>query len=161
MKKEIFFAVLLGLSLGLIVTYGVYRATQADTQNQIDDITQTGDDDQNSQINATIANLIISTPKDEAIVDTKTIQVAGNTSSNAFVIIYVGETPYVTTADQTGAFSVSVELSENSNVIGIHSLTEDGDETVVEVTVTYISKPLVTQTEEQKSATGSATKPTN
>lgn len=159
MKKEIFFAVLLGLTLGLIVTYGVYRATQANTQNQIEDITQTQDDDPTSQINTTIANLIINTPKDETVVDTKTIQVAGNTSTNAFVIIYVNEIPYITTADQAGAFSVSVELSENSNIIGVHSLTEDGEETVLEVTVTYISKPLVTQTEEQQTASESATKP--
>lgn len=145
MKKEIFFAVLLGLSLGLIVTYGVYRATQADTQDQVTDITQSTTDNQDGQINETVSNLVINSPKDETIVDTKTIPVTGTTSSNSFVVIYVNETPYITTADQTGAFSISVELAENSNVIGVHALNQDGAETVVEVIVTYISKPLVSQ----------------
>lgn len=146
MKKEIFFAVLLGLSLGLIVTYGVYRATQADTQDQVSNIAQSTTGDQNSQSNETVSNLVINSPKDEALVDTKTIPVTGLTTSNSFVIVYVNETPYITTADQTGAFSISVDLAENSNFIGVYALNQDGDETTVELLVTYISQPLVSQT---------------
>jgi hypothetical protein len=156
MKKEILVAILIGLFFGLIVTYGIYRASQANTENQVADVLETNNQEQENNSNNAISNINIDTPEDESIVSDLRQTIAGTTLSNSFVIIYVNETPYITTADQAGAFSISADLSLGSNVIGVHTLNENGQETSTELTVGYITQPLETQL-----ATESATINTN
>jgi len=146
MKKEVFFAVLLGLTLGLIVTYGIYRASQANTQDQLDTITEGESEQAGQQEKIDSSSLVVDVPQDESVVNEATLTVSGTTLSNTFVIIYVGETPYITTADEAGAYSVSVELEEGSNIIGVHSLSENGQEVSTERLVTYTTQPLLPDT---------------
>lgn len=152
MKKEVFFAVLLGLSLGLIVTYGVYRANQANTQDQVDTLLQESAAETIDPTANGISSLVIDAPENESIVDEAKQTIAGTTLANAFVVIYVNETPYMTTADQTGAFSISADLSLGSNVIGVHSLSEDGNEAIAEIVVSYTTQPLIPQPSASESA---------
>lgn len=145
MKKEVFFAILLGLSFGLIVTYGIYRASQADTQQQLATILETTNLDVANEENSAISTIVIDAPLNESIVDEQRQTISGTTLSNSFVVIYVNETPYVTTADQAGAFSISADLRLGSNVIGVHALNENGQETVSEIVVGYTTQPLFSQ----------------
>jgi hypothetical protein len=151
MKKEVFFAILLGLSFGLIVTYGIYRASQADTQQQLANILETTNLPLVNDSDSSISTIVINSPPNESIVDEKRQTIAGTTHSNSFVVIYVNETPYITTTDQAGAFSLSADLRLGSNVIGIHALDENGQETISEIVVGYTTQPLFSQ-----AATGSA-----
>jgi len=145
MKKEVFVAILLGLSFGLIVTYGIYRASQADTQQQLATILETTNLELENEDTSAISTIVIDSPQNESIVDEQRQTISGTTISNSFVIIYVNETPYITSADQAGAFSVSADLQLGSNVIGVHALNENGEETVSEIVVGYTTQPLFSQ----------------
>jgi ABC-type uncharacterized transport system ATPase subunit len=156
MKKEVFVAILLGLSFGLIVTYGIYRASQADTQQQLATILETTNLDVENEDTNSISTIVIDSPLNESIVDEQRQTISGTTISNSFVIIYVNETPYITTADQAGAFSVSADLRLGSNVIGVHALDENGQETVAEIVVGYTTQPLFSQTATDSADTNDA-----
>lgn len=144
MKKELFVAIILGLSMGLIITYGIYRAQQVDTRQQAATL------EIGSQEIADISDvqnvLTIDSPKDESVVDQQNISVAGQTLPGAFVVIYINEEPIITTADSTGSFSVTAGLATGANLISVHSVDEGGNEVVAEVVVSYTTEPITRPT---------------
>lgn len=140
MKKELFVAIILGLSMGLIITYGIYRAQQVDTRQQAAILEI--DTEELADISDLQNTLIIDSPKDESVVDQQNISVAGQTLPGAFVVIYVNEDPVITSADSTGAFSITARLRTGANVISVHSIAEDGTEVVADVVVSYTTEPI-------------------
>lgn len=146
MRKEIIVAVLLGLSLGLFITYGLYRTRTNDTTEEAQQIEETLTASPELEV---LSNLVLHSPEDESIVNESEVTVAGDTEPENFVVIFVNDVEYVTTADEAGAFSVSTELEIGSNVIQVYSLDEDGNETVAERVVIYTTQPLSSGSEEE------------
>ena len=153
MKKEVFFAIFLGLLLGVIITYGLYRARTTLLSKPNTNI-----------LNATpsplpktspLGSLSITSPDDETIQSTSDLTVAGTTQANSFVVIIVNDEDHITTADASGAFSVEVTLDKGSNVILIKSMDEDGKLVEDERTVIYTTTSL---DDTEAEATESATK---
>jgi hypothetical protein len=141
MRKELFFTILVGLLVGLVVVFGIYR-----TKNFF------SPKDQGTKLEAspspqpsaeTLGNLIIHTPEDESIQDKEEVTIAGSTNVDAFVVIFVGEEEFITTADESGNFSISTQLETGSNIITINSLDEDGIVVTEERTVIYTTQPLI------------------
>jgi hypothetical protein len=151
MKKEILIAIVLGLLVGLLITYSLYRSRNlvSDEQSQsLENITSPTPEIEN------LSNLVLLSPEDEIIVGEAEINVSGNTDPNNFVVILVNEEENLTTADDTGAFSIAVELEAGSNLISVYTLDEDGKTTTEERVVVFSTKSLVDQaTEETDSAT--------
>lgn len=144
MRKELFFAILLGLTAGLIITYGLYRAR---TSLQTTPVLQTSETPIPTPAIAT--NLIITSPDDETIQESKTVTVAGTTDPNAFVVVVTTDTDQVTQADASGNFSVETQLSDGANVIIVYGVNEDGQVTSQERTVTVESAtPEATESSE-------------
>ena len=122
MKKEIVIAILIGLSLGLFITYGIYQA-------------RTGISRRSSDPNLTVTpapgeefagELVLNSPIDETIQSENTVSVSGTTLPNSFVVIFVGNDETITTTDDSGNFSVEVSLEDNGNVITVYVIDEDG-----------------------------------
>jgi len=154
MKKEIIFAILLGLTLGLIITYGVYRAKmtlQQPLQKEEKTLPSSTPQATNN------SSLLLISPEDEIITDQEKINVAGTTTPDSFVIIIVNDQDQITTADQTGNFSVEVELEKGSNVIRVHALKEDGTSIVEERTVIYSTIDFATSDETPATGSGETT----
>ena len=151
MKKEIIFAILLGLSLGLIITYGVYRAKMTLQQpiQKEDKISPSTTPQPTNN-----SSLLLISPEDEIITDLAKINVSGSTTPDSFVIIIVNNQDNITTADQTGNFSVEVELEAGSNVIRVHALKEDGTSIVEERTVIYSTIDFMTDDANQATESG-------
>lgn len=139
MKKEIIIAILLGLSLGLFITYGLYRSRNSANDKSVPSIQEVLENPDKANV---LSTLVLHSPDDESIVSESEITIAGDTQPNNFVVIFVNEENFITTADDAGAFSISAELEDGSNVILIHSVDEDGKETVEERMVVYTDKPL-------------------
>lgn len=153
MKKEIFLAVLVGLCLGLIITYGVYRARKSDVDlaHQATTAASTPTPTPEETL------LVIHSPEDEIITDQETVSVAGTTTPQAFVVIFTNGEEQIIQADDSGNFSVEAKLETGSNIITVHSLDEDGKSTQSELTLIYTTQPLVDDTSPDKTATESGT----
>jgi hypothetical protein len=150
MKKELLLAIVIGLTFGLIITYGIYRARMTLSQpprTSQSSPTPTALPEDNS------ANLRIVSPEDESVQSDKTITVAGATLPNSHVVIFINDDENITTADASGNFSIQGTLEAGSNVITVHVLDENGVTTVQERTVILVSSPS-----ESQAATPSAEK---
>lgn len=155
MKKEILFAVGIGLIVGLIITFGMYRARQA----------VTGATTVNSQLNGSLASppateetnaepkdaFLVSEPVNEAVVSDPNIRVSGQAFPNAAIAILVGDTQAIGTADNNGNFSLPLTLTAGGNLITIRALSDTQDPLEVMRTV-VVSNADLTQ-----NATASAT----
>ena len=132
MKKEILLAIIIGLSFGLLITYGVYRAnislSQPRSRNQATAPTP-------SPESAVDTNLSLISPEDESVVTDPSVTVAGKTFSKAYVVIFVNNTEHITTADETGNFSITGELEAGSNYIITHVVDDNGATLTQERTV--------------------------
>lgn len=139
MRKEIIFAVLLGLILGLVITYGVYRARTSlqDGTNPAASPEATVSPDIAAQ-----SNLVLSSPQDESVQETEEVTIAGTTDPDAFVVIVLNDNETITQADDSGNFSVEETLEEGANVILVFSVNEDGQTVTQERTVIYTTDSL-------------------
>lgn len=157
MKKEVVLAVVLGLVVGLIITFGIYTANRAlqqrrEKQNTKQTETPPPAPEQQSSIR-------IFAPEDGTIVDTDTVRLSGTTLPNADIVIFLNtENEIVTTADTTGNFSVDLTVTGGSNVIETVVTNAQGQQERDVRTVVYstanLEEPSPTAT-----ASGKLTKP--
>jgi hypothetical protein len=116
MKKEVLIAIVLGIVVGLLITFGIYTANtalQRKSQKQQEQTTTQRGTDTNTQA----GKIAVFSPEDNSIVATDTIQFSGTTTPNSSMVVFVNDEPYVTSSDATGNFAVELELEAGSNVI--------------------------------------------
>lgn len=152
MKKELLLAILIGLAVGLVIVFGFYRTRILLTpKNQTTNTEVSPTPEASADL---MSNLVIHSPLDESIQESANVTIAGTTNDNEFIVILVNDQDFVTTADDSGNFSISTELEAGSNIIQIKSINEDGKVTTKELTVIYTTKPLLNSAD---TATPSAT----
>ncbi len=138
MKKEVGVAIFIGLVFGIIITIGLYRARMSTISRNNQSLETSPSPEPSGQT----SSLIIDSPEDESIQGTKSITVAGTTTPNAYVVVFINDQDFFTTADNTGHFSVAADLESGSNVVTVHSVDEDGQATIEERTVIYSTVSL-------------------
>lgn len=139
MRKEIVLAVVLGLALGLFITYGVYTARNSLTQPKVQPSPTPSAANSTDQ---TVGTLVVHNPADEHIQKETETLVSGNTIPNSIVVVIVQDQEYITTADSAGAFTVRAPLKGGANLIIVHAFDENGKETTVERTVIVVDESL-------------------
>lgn len=149
MKKEVGVAILIGLTFGVIITIGLYRA-RLSTVNRGNQNNLTASP--SPEPSGASSTLILNSPEDESIQSTKSVTVAGTTTPHAYVVVFINNQDFFTTADSTGHFSIAADLETGSNIIDAHSIDEDGKATIEERTVIYSTTGL----EESPAGTSSA-----
>jgi len=136
MRKELLFAIVIGLTLGLLLTYGFYRAKIAMTRppGQNNPLTKTA-----SPSPTASTDLVVISPADEVVQTEKKVQITGTTKANNFVVIFINNKEQITQGDSSGNFSTEAGLETGSNVIIVHAINEDGATTTIERTVIVIA----------------------
>ncbi|GIK83488.1 MAG: hypothetical protein BroJett025_01100 [Patescibacteria group bacterium] len=128
MKKEVLIAIFVGLSMGLIITFGVYRVKNTITEKPITElITQT-----ETEATATPTVLALHNPEDGTIQTEKELTVTGTTIANTFIIVFVNDDDYVSTSDESGNFAIKVSLVDAENFIRVHVIDENSSAVVEE-----------------------------
>ncbi len=127
MRKEVIIAIILGLGLGFVITFGVYRTRAAlrttPTSQQQADALKTP-----PSLIAPPAeqDLALHNPDDGTITTDSSTVVTGSSEPNVPVVLLVNSTEYLSTADASGNFSFDVPLRDGSNVLTVYVLREDG-----------------------------------
>jgi len=142
MRKELLLAVLVGIGFGLLITFGVYQSRQnlsevKDQQSQ--ELVRSQLSSSNHQVQSQLA---ISSPEDELLTDKSTLLVSGSTGANNFIVIFVNNEETITSADESGNFSIEVDLEAGGNFLVIESIDEDGQSCQVERSVIVNSEFL-------------------
>jgi hypothetical protein len=133
MRKEVILAILLGLVMGLIITYGIYRARTSFESASNNPFAPSPTPA--TSLEQTSGHLVLITPEDESVTANPELTITGTTLPKSIVVIFVNDTYSITSADETGNFSEKVTLADGSNFISIHSLDENGQSTQVDRTV--------------------------
>lgn len=161
MKKEIVLAICLGLLLGLIVTYGVYRARVSLDEPAISDSVFSSATPLPTTTEAAHNSITLLSPEDESVQDTAEVKVIGTTDPNAQVVIFVNDVPHILTSDTSGNFSITDTLKAGPNRITVQTIDEDGNTAQIERVVTFSTIDFDDQTVASTSAAASpSAKPT-
>lgn len=144
MKKEVFLAVFLGITLGFVITFGIWKARSAlknlpPTQTASNSTTAPNGKP-SPMAESTTANspkLIIIQPKDNDLINSEKILVTGETLPQSTIVIIFegGQTNAI--SDQKGKFSVEITLTGGINTLSIYAFDEAGNEAHEELTVIY------------------------
>lgn len=122
MKKEVIIAVLIGLSMGLIITYGVYRVKSSVVNPKTTDLVEATPKVPESSPEV----LALHSPTDGTIQTDTAVTITGTTYSNTYVVIFINDKEQITTSDGTGNFSIEGTLEEGPNIISVVVANNDG-----------------------------------
>lgn len=129
MKKEVLIAIFVGLSMGLIITFGVYRVKSSITEKPVADFIE---DNQEEQATATPTVLALHSPEDGIIQTETELTITGTTVANTFIVAFVNDEDYITSSDESGNFTIKVELEDGENIIRVHVVNENNTSVVEE-----------------------------
>ena len=137
MKKEVLIAIIVGLALGLIITFGIYRA-----QSSINRQNQPDEEESLDETGEAAHQLTVIQPENNGIVDEDIVEVTGLTSKNSLVTLVTADSETVVQADELGNFSGSVELSAGINSLVVTSYSLDGSQVSAQLAVVFTTADL-------------------
>lgn len=143
MRKEIPLAIIIGFSLGLVITFGVWQIKKLNQQTapKTSQSYQESSTPPETSISPTptqqTQQLIINSPEENAVVNTSEIEVSGKTLPLSTVVIIYEEGEKIIEADEEGNFSTEITLVGGTNEINISSYSQEGEEVSKDLTVIY------------------------
>ena len=146
MVKELLLAIILGATLGFVVTGGALGLIKNKpvANKQITptptSITNTPSYVPASAITASptpATSLLVTAPENESIVDTAKLTIQGSTTPSSIIIIKTEKSNYSGTSDTSGKFSIPVELSSGINNLQINSFDKNDLQQEVDLMVTF------------------------
>ncbi|MBI4084819.1 MAG: hypothetical protein HY431_02835 [Candidatus Levybacteria bacterium] len=128
-----FIALLIGLGVAGVAFY-FYQSTKVIPQKETN-TTQTLKATPTPDTSGYI--LAVDSPKDEEVVNNKTITIAGKTVKDATIIVTTETDEQIITPAQNGNFSTTQTISNGANIIQITAIFPDGGEKKVIRTVSF------------------------
>lgn len=136
MRKEIIFAILAGVTFGLIIAFGVWRANVALRPNGV---STTAPEDTSSATQGDFG-ITIAKPQDYQVITTSSVALTGISKPNAWIAISTEEKDYAEKTDESGEFIVEIDLVGGVNEIIITAFDTDGTEAQEKLTLVYSSE---------------------
>jgi len=139
MKAERIILSLIAIFVGLLVAGGgfyIYQMTKQIPQDKADTITIKSHATPTPRSNN---YLVVDSPKDEAIVSSKTITISGKTVPKSTIIVSTESSDEVVEPAQSGSFSLTQTINDVS-LISITAVFPDGTEQTVQKTVSYVTE---------------------
>ncbi len=134
MKKERLILALVAIAAGLIVASAIFYFYQNKRVS-------TTFPSQPSQSTPSVTNgrpvLEITSPQDELITDSKTIEIVGKSQPKALIVINTNTSDYAITAEDDGSFAQKIALADLENIISLTAYTENGVSETKELTIIY------------------------
>jgi hypothetical protein len=136
MRKEILYAIVGGIILGLIVAFGVYRINSTiyskNKNISIDVPTPTPTSIDNSKL-----KVVLDKPEEDDVVISSLITVSGLTKPKTWLALSGESSDYLVMSDSSGAFSQDIDLAAGVNQIKVTAFENNGNESATRVLVIY------------------------
>lgn len=142
MKKDVFFAIVVGFVLGsltalLAVNLPFLLKSTTQPAVKLSSVTPTI-----IQINAPSLLLTIDTPLEESIVTANTINVSGKIALGTILVVDTDSESQVQEASSSGSFSFPAKLGEGANTIIVTAYNGNGESEQKTLTVFYTREKL-------------------
>jgi hypothetical protein len=154
MRKEVIWAIIAGIVLGLIVTFGVYRINSTITGNKSREAktaTPTPKPATTGEF-----KIVLDKPSDNDVVTEDVVTVSGLTKASSWITVSAEDGDYIIQSDGSGVFSQDVDLIPGINQIKITAFESAGAKSATEVLVVYSSSFQVRTLSTDSPATGSS-----
>ncbi len=143
MRKEVVFAIIIGLILGVVILVGWQLADQsakqaASTTVQIPQ----GKPDLAPPETPVAQSIDVISPQNHAVVNTDSLKITGKTIPNALVAASNSGAEAIVTADKDGNFSIDLALTGGENVIKLTVLKDDLTTASTQITVIYTTAKI-------------------
>ena len=139
MKKEVVIAIVLGFSLGLIITFGIWTANRVIEEKPAmapSPITSL-EPEETPTPTPQPTGLKIDQPQNDFISSQEEIVLAGLTFPEAVVIVFYEKGEKILEVDDRGNFETILELAEGANKIVVKSFNQSGQENEITLNVIY------------------------
>jgi len=134
MRKEIVFAIIAGISIGLIVAFGAWRVTRAIKKNvQVVDIKK--DTSPKNQVSLTISNLY-----DYDVITSPTVKIAGLSKPLSSLIISTSDEDFFGRSNDDGSFEIEINLPAGISEVKISDPLNNTVEKIILVYSTEFEK---------------------
>lgn len=133
MRREVIFAIFLGIILGGLVAFGIWRANLAFGPQKESTTTATPFPNNN------IANtqLVVTQPENNTVVPENTITIKGATTPGSTVVIMSEEEEKIVHVSSDGSFAEKIELAPGPNEVTISSFDSQDNESKQTLVVVY------------------------
>ena len=141
MRKEVVFAVLFGVFMGLVFAFGIFRINNQIKKNQEANINpNTNDDTENSQSNDTKASLTLLKPEDQQVFGDDVVDLTGITTAESYVIATGGTSDDIIKSSDNGTFEMEYEIDPSVNNLVIYSISPNNQRFTKSLNVVYSSE---------------------
>jgi hypothetical protein len=158
MRKEVLWAIIAGVVLGLIVAFGVYRINSSisgNKNNNTDLSTPTPKPATPGEF-----KIVLDKPGDNDVITQNTVTVSGLTKALSWITISGESGDYIVQSDKSGVFSQEVDLVAGVNQIKVTAFESAGTKSATSVLVIYSSsfqtRTLPTTTSPGSEASGTS-----
>ncbi|QQS39512.1 hypothetical protein IPM62_02780 [Candidatus Woesebacteria bacterium] len=135
MRKEVLLAIIAGVSFGLIIALGVWRANNAFSTKpeevEIVEEEKLALDEDNT------VGISVSDPENYDVITISPVNIVGVTTPNSWVGIQTEDDDYTVLANASGEFNHDIELTGGINNISLTAFTNDGQSTHTTLTLVY------------------------
>lgn len=140
MRKEVIFALILGVLLGGVILYGINLANKAASLNSTGKMVSPQPQGQTTPQPEPALSIL--TPDDHAVVFDSNLPIKGTTKPNATVVITGENDEKIVTADVNGAFETSYDLEGGQNIININAFLSDTPVATASIEVVYTTSKI-------------------
>jgi hypothetical protein len=156
MRKETLFAVLGGITFGLVIAFGVWRTNSAlskvpqnATASKDTSVMAASNTDDNTTTLQSDAIVTIIRPDNLDVVTTDLIEITGATAPNKAIVISSETDNFIIESDETGAFTQEIELEGGLNTLTVQ-IPSVSDKTLTRSIVYSSELQIQTETNEEE-----------
>jgi len=132
MRKELFWAGIIGISFGLIIAFGAWRITLTNST-----VTQTPSP--TPRPHTSEFKITLDKPEDKDVVTESHVTVSGITKALTWITVSGEKGDYIVQSDESGVFSQDVDLTGGVNQIKVTAFDPQGTQSIQKVLVVYSS----------------------
>ncbi len=138
MKKEVLLAIIIGISLGLLITFGLYIARKSikESGQIVSPLVENNNGNTNSS-QEIIPSFSLLSPIDQSISKESKTSVVGSTTPLSWIIIITETGEKMIQADEKGSFATEVFLVSGENEIEVKTISDKGEIISKIITIVY------------------------
>lgn len=137
MRKEIIFAIIIGVLVGAVLAFGIWRVNLTlkngdESSNQMAISVEESASPQETELKITLSN-----PEDFDVITQNPTVINGLTRPNSWVVISGEEEDYIFKSDNNGVFETEIELVGGINRLIMYAFDDNNTSEKHEVTLVY------------------------
>ncbi|BCX14957.1 MAG: hypothetical protein KatS3mg088_640 [Patescibacteria group bacterium] len=136
MRKEIIFALLAGITFGLVIAFGIWKTNSNQNSSQEEMQKASSSANPNPQT-PTAGALTILKPEENEVIGSNSTTIEGVTEPESKIVISNENQDLLIKSDKDGGFSVNIPLISGLNEIIVTSFLKDNKTETVKLPIVY------------------------